>query len=77
MDPDRDAAFLEVGSLQNHLRDSKYNYGCIRCKKKDVHPDTGFFCWDCFGYEYGLDAYEFIENNYVIDVIKKRGKVNK
>ena len=62
---------------ENHLRDSKYNYGCIRCKKKDVHPDTGFFCWDCFGYEYGLDAYEFIENNYVIDVIKKRGMVNK
>tara|TARA_Y100000768_G_C23384552_1_gene410101 strand:- start:59 stop:370 length:312 start_codon:yes stop_codon:yes gene_type:complete len=56
---------------EDYLRDSTYNYGCIRCKKKDVHPDTGHYCWDCFGYIYGLDAYEFIENNYVIDVIKR------
>ena len=57
---------------EGHLRDSKYNYGCIRCKTKDAEPETGFYCWDCFGYEYGLDAYEFIENNYVIETNKSR-----
>ena len=62
---------------EGHLRDSKYNYGCIRCKTKDAEPETGFYCWDCFGYEYGLDAYEFIENNYVIETKedKERWKI--
>ena len=39
----------------------------MRCKTADADPETGLYCWDCFGYEYGLDAYEYIENNYVID----------
>ena len=56
---------------ESHLRDSNYNYGCIKCKTKDSEPETGLYCWDCFGYEYGIDAYEFIENNYVIDTNKK------
>ena len=55
---------------EGHLRDSKYNYGCIRCKTKDAWLETGTYCLDCFGYEYGLDAYEYIENNYVIETNK-------
>jgi hypothetical protein len=24
------------------------------------------YCLDCFGYEYGLDAYEYIENGFTV-----------
>ena len=56
---------------ESHFRDSKHNHGCIRCKTKDKEPETGLYCWDCFGYEYGLDAYEYMENSFVIDTNKK------
>ena len=36
---------------------------CWRCKKKKSSHDTGRFpmCLDCYGYQYGLEGIEFLE----------------
>ena len=36
---------------------------CCRCRKKKSSPDTGIFptCLDCYGYQYGLEGIEFLE----------------
>jgi len=36
---------------------------CWRCRKKKSSPDTGKLptCLDCFGYQYGLEGIEFLE----------------
>jgi hypothetical protein len=52
---------------ESYLRDSDLSPRCLRCKTKKAAPETMLWCWDCFGYEYGLDAYEYITNNFVIE----------
>ena len=36
---------------------------CCKCKKKKAATDTGVWptCWDCYGYQYQPDGYEYLE----------------
>ena len=52
---------------EEELRDHFYERTCWRCRKNTAARETGsMYCLDCFGYEYGLDAYEYIENGFTV-----------
>ena len=55
---------------RREIRDFFHERTCWRCSKKTAARETGsMYCLDCFGYEYGLDAYEYVENGFIVEEV--------
>ena len=55
---------------EEEIRDFFHERTCWRCGKNSAARETGsMYCLDCFGYEYGLDAYEYVENGYIVEEV--------